>query len=624
MSQINTLNYKFTIATIAGFLTSSLVFLGLFLTFYQSELETERAQAARDVNYLLQTSLETSMLKRDLDGLNNIVKKLGQQTNINRVMILNPKGQVRFSSHPDSINTTLVGQWGEQRSASTSFTFDKNSMEVLRSIRPVLNKPACQECHGTMQQNPVNGILVIDYDASSIRHKARNTTLILMGAGALIVIINLLGGWWFIQRFILKPVKKLGDASMALAEGKLDTRVNLPGKDELTILGNTFNSMADNLQSNMQKLQEDQEFLQSLVDAIPDGIRIIDENYNMLLVNEAFRHQTRLTDTCWEGKKCYEATQQRTEPCPSELINCSLKETLKSGKPFKVIRRHPQYDGNFLDVEIYAAPMTIKQNNVEKILMVESIRDLSKEVKFTHEQRLSEIGRLAANVAHEIYNPLSSMQLALNSLNKTLDSERNEYNGEERRSYDVANYLQQASKSMDQCIQMTERLLRLSTAPLGTKDLVDVKQAIKDILALVKWDAEESSIIVSEHHTDKMLRVFASESELRMLFLNLIQNAFHAMMNGGELNITSDIQDKNIIIKFEDNGVGIAEENLKSIFMPFFSRRADNVKGTGLGLPISQTIVSSYGGKIEVESTLAKGSCFIVTLPEASMERLIQ
>ena len=84
------LHHKFTLATIAGFLVSSLVFLGLFLTFYQNELKQERAQAARDVNRLRQSSLENAMLKRDLPGLVFIINRLGEEPNLKGVMIPDP------------------------------------------------------------------------------------------------------------------------------------------------------------------------------------------------------------------------------------------------------------------------------------------------------------------------------------------------------------------------------------------------------------------------------------------------------------------------------------------------------------------------------------------------------
>ncbi len=624
VKSLKSLNYKFTLATITGFLISSLVFLWLFLMFYQSELEEERSMAARDVNNLLQSSLENAMLKRDLEGLAFIVDRLGQQANINRVMIVNTAGKVRFSSHPEFVDKVMDGKWIKERMPQTNFIQDAQGVEVLRSIRPVHNKTHCQECHGTVVDNPVNGILLIDYDASSIRHKARYTTLLLIGAGALIVIINLLGGWWFIRRFILQSVKTLSNASHSIAHGQLDTRVKLSGNDELSVLGENFNLMASNLQSSMRKLEENQIFLQAMVDAIPDGLRIIDDDFNMLLVNQTFREQTGCHGQSWVGEKCYVATQNSDTPCPEQLMNCTLKEIQKTDKPFKVIRHHVQCDGNILDVEVFAAPMNIIKDGKEKKFIVESIRDLSHEVQFTHEQRLSELGRLAANVAHEIYNPLSSMKLALNSLDMMLKGENQSHDDNKKNSYEISNYLNIASQSMEQCIQMTDRLLRLSAAPLGQQELVDIHKAISDILSLVKWDAELTSIEVIEAFPEQLLRVFASESEMRMLVLNLVQNAFHAMPKGGQLKITGRLEEGQVIIRFEDTGIGISKDNLSRIFMPFFSRRADNIYGTGLGLPISMAIVKSCDGKLEVESELGRGSCFILTIPEASMQRVKQ
>ncbi len=137
----------------------------------------------------------------------------------------------------------------------TQFTMDQTGNEVLRSIKPVYNKIPCTECHGPIEQNPLNGVLLIDYNAASIRHKAQKTILMLMGSGALIVIINISGGWWFIRRYVLTPVNQLATATNALSQGKLDFRLNLSVRDELSQLGSTFNLMAESLQNKILQLQ---------------------------------------------------------------------------------------------------------------------------------------------------------------------------------------------------------------------------------------------------------------------------------------------------------------------------------------------------------------------------------
>ena len=175
---------------------------------------------------------------------------------------------------------------------------------------------------------------------------------------------------------------------------------------------------------------------------------------------------------------------------------------------------------------------------------------------------------------------------------------------------------------MDQCIEITNRLLKLSAAPVGQQELVDIHQAVRDTLSLVRWDAEEFSIEIVDAFPDQPLRVFTSESEMRMLVLNLVQNAFHAMPSGGRLKITGQLAGDTVEVRFEDNGIGISAENLPKVFMPFFSRRADHVHGTGLGLPISRAIAERYGGSLEVESEPGKGSTFILKIPAATFDGL--
>jgi signal transduction histidine kinase len=102
------------------------------------------------------------------------------------------------------------------------------------------------------------------------------------------------------------------------------------------------------------------------------------------------------------------------------------------------------------------------------------------------------------------------------------------------------------------------------------------------------------------------------------VMLNLVQNAFHAMPQGGELHVSGRLAAPWIQIAVRDTGTGIEPERLSRIFDPFYSRRADGAKGTGLGLSIVRTIVEGYGGRIEVRSEPGHGSVFTVFLPDAA------
>lgn len=605
------LNNKFAVGTASGLIISSLVFLVLYINLYSSELASERAEMARQINSLLQTSLENAMLKRDLDGLQQIVNSLGQQPHIHAVMITNPEGEVRFAS-----DKQLLGRqehsWIENGRAdhpSTLFVKAADGRELLRNINPVHNRSACIECHGPVSKKPVNGILYVDYDASPIREKARNTTLLLMGSGALIVLLNIVGGWMVISRYVLKPVGKLSVASKELTAGKLETRTDLQGSDELSQLGQVFNQMAENLQNQMQELANQKAFLQGLVDAIPDGVRVIGMDYRILLVNQSYRRQLGIEDKKLVGSYCYESSHNTDHPCPPTLLTCPVNEISVGHGPVKSVHRHQRKDGSFLEVEIYAAPLEAVIDGQLKVFVVESIRDLSQQVKFSHEQKLAELGKLASGVAHEIHNPLASVRLALHGTKEHLDHD-------ECNQQEIREYLQLVDREVDKCINVTERLLKLSAHPSGSIELVDLTTTVVETLSLLDWEAQGNDIEI-EIDCPENLRILATDSEMRMVVLNLAQNAFHAMPEGGRMRISGSKKGTSVELRFEDNGVGILPKDADRIFDPFFSRRADGHKGTGLGLSITRTIVDNYKGHIAVESIPGEGSCFIVTLPDA-------
>lgn len=601
----SSLNHKFVVGTAAGLLLSSLVFLFLYMGLYRAELQNERAQTAAQVNQLLQTSLENAMLKRDLEGLQTIVQRLGDQDEITRVFITNPAGEVRFSSDPGAVPATSIPE-----RQITSFMASPDGQEVLRSINPVANKPACGECHGPVELNPINGILYVDYDATPIRQQARKTTLLLMGSGALIVILNITGGWWFIRRFVIGPTEQLAAVSDRLSKGDLTARSSMKGQDEIQRLGRTFDRMADKLEDKVRTLEEQQEFLQHLVDAIPDGVRIIDTEMRILLTNRAYRDQLMLGDETGVGMTCHESAYGTPRPCAPTLITCPLHELTAGGKSsIKALHHHKRSDGTTMDVEIYAAPMRVSIGGEQQTLIVESIRDLAKQVKYSQEQKLSELGRLAAGIAHEIHNPLASVRLALNATQVSTqeDGECPE---------EVSRYLALVDQEVDKCIDVTERLLKLSAAPSANPELVAMDRVVRETLSLLRWEAEKNGVeLVEDLHPDT--RVVASDSEMRMVALNLAQNAFHAMPNGGKLKVRLFSDESSVVFEVEDNGVGIPEGHKPHLFEPFFSHRADHSDGTGLGLSITQAIVENWEGTISVDSTLDQGSCFTVRLPLA-------
>jgi signal transduction histidine kinase len=303
-------------------------------------------------------------------------------------------------------------------------------------------------------------------------------------------------------------------------------------------------------------------------------------------------------------------SHRRDAPCPPTLITCPLYELGHDAKTIKTMQDFTATDGTHERVQIFAAPLEIQLNGKQQRFVVESIRDLMRDIRFSQEQKLSALGQLAAGVGHEIRNPLSSIRLALQSSLRKLEADKLD-------SDQMEKYLKLVDGEIDRCIDITERLLKLSSLPGEYLQVVDVNNAIEETASLLRYDGEQRNIEISLDLVPSQPRVLAAESDIRMLVLNIIQNAFHAMLEHGTLKIETQIGNGEVTISFVDNGVGISPEDKIHLFEPFFSHRADGINGTGLGLTICQSIVQRYKGRIEVEDVRPQGAAFRIIIPEA-------
>lgn len=161
--------------------------------------------------------------------------------------------------------------------------------------------------------------------------------------------------------------------------------------------------------------------------------------------------------------------------------------------------------------------------------------------------------------------------------------------------------------------------MKLSVHPTERPQLVVLNDVVSDVLSLLNAEALKLDVNL-EIDMDERLRIIGSDSELRMMVLNLAQNALHAMPDGGTLTVCGRSSEDKVELVFIDTGVGIAKENLPRIFDPFWSRRADNVHGTGLGLSICREIVRQHKGTISVSTEAGRGARFTIVLNSADAQ----
>jgi signal transduction histidine kinase len=224
--------------------------------------------------------------------------------------------------------------------------------------------------------------------------------------------------------------------------------------------------------------------------------------------------------------------------------------------------------------------------------------------------KLASLGRLASGVAHEINNPLAIIDQKA-GLIKDLFSLQKNYASDER----LMALIDSIQSSVKRTGSVTQRLLNFARHMDTHIETIDLKEMIHEILGFLKKEAEYRCIEPTVNISDDIVEIESARGNLQQIFLNIFNNAFAALDDGGRLDITVAKQDKDtILIVIADNGHGIPAEDLKHVFEPFFTTRSAQ-GGTGLGLSITYAMVQEIGGHISVESQRGEGTRFIITLP---------
>jgi signal transduction histidine kinase len=232
-----------------------------------------------------------------------------------------------------------------------------------------------------------------------------------------------------------------------------------------------------------------------------------------------------------------------------------------------------------------------------------------------HSSKLASIGRLAAGVAHEINNPLAIIGEKAGLMKDIMSLEQ----GQARQDRLIA-LLDSILASVERCGAITKRLLGFAKHLEVKIEPVDLAAIIRDVLAFLNREASYRSITVTADLPADLPRFESDHGKLQQIFLNLVNNAFAAMSDGGSLEIRARLEpDKGIVVTVKDDGCGIPEADIERIFEPFFSTKKQK-GGTGLGLSITYGLVQEIGGTIQVQSELGRGTVFTITLPTQRRE----
>jgi two-component system sensor kinase FixL len=236
------------------------------------------------------------------------------------------------------------------------------------------------------------------------------------------------------------------------------------------------------------------------------------------------------------------------------------------------------------------------------------VREMQSEL--AHATRLSELGEMAAGIAHEINQPLTAISTYANACHRMLANEQSD-------AAELLNTLHLITDQAQRAGEVVRRLRTFTKKRMGHRQLLEINTIIDDTIRLVEPDIRVRNFIMRKRLTPTLPEVFADNIQIQQVILNLIRNAMDAMesASSGENTVTieTNLGDDNCVrVSVSDQGIGVTEDNAEKIFDPFFTTKNT---GTGIGLSISRSIIAAHGGVIDYSPNQEGGVTFYFTLP---------
>ena len=353
-----------------------------------------------------------------------------------------------------------------------------------------------------------------------------------------------------------------------------------------------------------EKLQESEEKLRRMFESVADGIVVIDLNGAIVEVNERALEMGNLHS---KDELLGKAFNEFIAPSEHEKAITKMQELLERGTVRDVEFTAVRPDGSGFPFEVSGNVLRDASDNPIGFIVV--MRDITERKRMQAQllvtDRLASLGELASGIAHELNNPLTSIiGFAQLLLVKDL-------------SDDVKEDVKVINKEAKRTAEVVRNFLTFARKYEPERKPVDVNNVIQTVLALRAYEQKVNNIQVDTRFASDLPEVMADDFQLQQVFLNIVINAEHFMIEAhgkGNLNITTERVGDIIRASFADDGPGIAKENIGHLFDPFFTTREVG-KGTGLGLSICHGVIAEHGGRIYAESKLGKGATFVVELP---------
>jgi len=418
---------------------------------------------------------------------------------------------------------------------------------------------------------------------------------------------------FLLAKSIVNPVNKLVNAARRVSIGDFGQPVLIRTNNEIGYLGDIFNAMQENIRINQEKLKELRQLAEAKADtlqsyneyilqSIGNGILTINLHGNIAVLNpEAARilriNRQKAINTEWEK------LIDKVHPFHSIVSGMPAKESQS-----RIVERQLKFPDSSMTVGVQISPLLDAEGQKigTNFVMTDltELRKLQEQIK--EKEQLAYLGELSAAVAHEIRNPLNSIELFVGLLKRhTLSGSKQFQN------------IQKIQTEIQALNAIVTNFLRFARPPQLEIQSFKMTELFQEILLLAESAVQKKNISVRMNVREEAALLKGDFNQLKQACLNVVLNAIQALDNDGKLTLSASFDqekdDRNwIVIEISDTGEGISGSDLERIFEPFYSTRT---LGTGLGLPIVRNIIHSHHGTIFVESETGQGTTVTIRLP---------
>jgi two-component system NtrC family sensor kinase len=393
-----------------------------------------------------------------------------------------------------------------------------------------------------------------------------------------------------------EPAKRLIDAATQMAA----MSINLSAHYEAAI--NT---------SINEAREEQRKFTESILDALPVSLYVIDRDYRIVTWN---RHREIGAQGISRDSVIGRNVFQVLSKYPQAALKQEFERAFQTGRIERIEQSTVDEGGKNKHWLVSKVPM--RDEETKEITHVITVgEDVTMRVDAIHAvgraEKLAAIGRLAAGVVHEINNPLATISACAESLEARVSE--GEF-GMSPEVEDLQEYLGLIRSEAFRCKSITNGLLDFSRMRTGNRFPIDIGEILQSSARLIRHQKRGNNIEIAFDIAEDIPHVVADGGQIQQSVIALATNAIDAMPEGGTLTFRAFAQTNRVVIEVQDTGFGIEPENMSKIFEPFFTTKEVG-KGTGLGLAVCYGIITENGGRLSVRSNVGIGTTFSIFLP---------